>query len=176
VVATSSPESEAFVKSLGADSTVDYRSVQPSLPRYLANTYAQSKFDLILDTIGTNTSALYAACPEFLKPTGQFLDVAGSAHIHDFKSACTTGLGLLNRVVRPRFLGGTPRKYKSLLLFAGSMVCRSILPTAFTISYKFQQGTELREGAELLKSGKMSSKRLIGRFLMSLPRQNKGTH
>jgi D-arabinose 1-dehydrogenase-like Zn-dependent alcohol dehydrogenase len=146
VVTTCSPESKAFVTSLGADDTVDYRSVQPSLPRYLADTYALSKFDLVIDTIGTDVSSLYAACPQFLKPSGQFLDLAGAAHIHDFRSAWNTGVGLLNRLVRPVFLGGTPRKYNCLLLLAASMVCRNILryALAFLIVFITENGTKRR--------------------------------
>ena len=122
MVTTCSPESQSFVNSLGADGTIDYRSVQPSLSAHLASTYSTSKFDLFLDTVGTDVSALYAASPSYLQPDGIYLDIAGAAHIHDMKSAIKTILGMLNRTLRPTFLGGTPRKHSPITFWATSMV------------------------------------------------------
>jgi hypothetical protein len=121
VVTTCSPDSQAFVKSLGPDATIDYRS-------YLASTYSAFKFDLIFDTVGTDISALYAASPAYLQPEGIFLDVAGAVHIMDnVKSALTTVVGIINGTVRPTFLGGTPRKYLPITFWATSMVCSTVL-------------------------------------------------
>lgn len=135
MVTTCSPDSQSFVTSLGPDATIDYRSVQPSLPSYLASTYSTSKFDLIFDTIGTDVSALYAACPAYLQLEGVFLDVAGAAHIDGVKSALTTAGGLLNKIIRPAFLGGTPRKYLMLTLWASTMVCSIPLCVGVTDSW-----------------------------------------
>jgi NADPH:quinone reductase-like Zn-dependent oxidoreductase len=126
VVATCSPATQAFVSSLGADATVDYQLVKPSLPAYLAEHYPTSKtpgaFDLIFDTVGFTINELYAACPAFLKPDGTYLDVAGNAHAHTLFDLLTTFVSTANRL-RPSWLGGTKRTYKALILFAAEMVC-----------------------------------------------------
>lgn len=140
VVTTCSPESQSLVNSLGADGTIDYRSVHPSLSAHLASIYSTSKFDLFFDTVGTDVSALYAASPSYLKPDGIYLDIAGAAHIMDsVYSALTTILGMINRILRPAFLGGTPRKYLPITFWATSMT------------------NELKESAELLASGKIKA-------------------
>jgi NADPH:quinone reductase-like Zn-dependent oxidoreductase len=125
VVSTCSPATQAFVSSLGADATIDYHSVQPSLPAYLTATYPVSgpdSFDLILDTVGFSVNELYAACPAFLKPGGIYLDIAGNAHINDLSSALGSLVSTANRLFRPSWLGGTERTYKSLSLPAAEVV------------------------------------------------------
>jgi NADPH:quinone reductase-like Zn-dependent oxidoreductase len=90
VVSTCSPATQEFVSSLGAEATIDYHSVQPSLPAYLTATYPRLRAQLlrlILDTVGFSVNELYAACPAFLKPGGIYLDVAGNAHINNLSSA-----------------------------------------------------------------------------------------
>ena len=95
---------------------------------YLASTYSDFKFEFIFDTVGTDVSALYVASPAYLQPEGIFLDVAGAVHIMDnVKSALTTVVGIINRTVRPTFLGGTPRKYLPITFWATSMVCSTVL-------------------------------------------------
>ena len=154
MVTTCSPESQPFVKSLGADETVDYRSVQPSLPTHLANTYSTSEFDLFFDTVGTDVSALYAASPSYLQPDGIYLDVAGAVHIMDnVKSALTTIFGMINRALRPTFLGGTPRRYLPITFWATSMVGSVPLFSILAIHLFCIQTNELKESAELLASG-----------------------
>jgi len=139
VVSTCSPSTRAFVTSLGADATVDYRSVQPSLPAHLAESYPVSDpdkaFDIIIDAVGTTVGRLYAACPAFLKAGGVYVDVAGTAHVDGLRSALSALGGLANRVLRPAWLGGTRRRYVPLLLNAKEM------------------SEELQEAAELLASG-----------------------
>jgi len=154
-VTTCSPESQSFVNSLGADGTIDYRSIQPSLSAHLASTYSTSKFDLFFDTVGTDVSALYAASPSYLQPDGIYLDIAGAVHImDDVKSAITTILGMLNRTLRPTFLGGTPRKYLPITFWATSMVRFIPLFIFSPLTHSFYvQTNELKESAELLASG-----------------------
>lgn len=119
-VSCSSGESESLVKSLGADETIDYKSV--SLPSHLStvNSLASGKaFDIIFDPVGDK--ALFAASPAFLKPEGQYLDLAGGIHFDSLSDTISTLLGLFNQLIRPRFLGGTPRKFKMLLVPAAKM-------------------------------------------------------
>ena len=175
MVTTCSPESQSFVKSLGADETIDYRSVQPSLPAHLTNTYSTSKFDLFFDTVGTDISALYAASPSYLQPDGIYLDIAGAVHImDDVKSALTTIFGMINRTLRPTFLGGTPRKYLPITFWATSMVYFVLLFSILTIHLFYIQTNELKESTELLASGLLPFYSMLSFDVHSGDRQNKG--
>lgn len=118
VVTTCSPATRSFVSSLGPDDLIDYHSVP--LSAHLSTTYASTPFDLIFDTVGI--AELYHASPKFLKPQGKCLDIAGAAHITGLWSMVKVIGGLVNKLVRPRILGGTPREYKFLMLPAGKLV------------------------------------------------------
>lgn len=132
-VSCSSGESASLVKSLGADETIDYKSV--SLPSHLSsnNSLASGKaFDLIFDAVGSHT--LFAASAAFLKPDGKYLDIAGGIHFDSLSDSINTLIALFNQLLRPRFLGGTPRKFQILLVPAAKM------------------GAQLQQAADLLES------------------------
>ncbi|KII87727.1 hypothetical protein PLICRDRAFT_699266 [Plicaturopsis crispa FD-325 SS-3] len=136
VVATASPDSDALVRSLGADETIDYRALPSSLPGHLAQTYpapTARAFDVVLDTIGTTATPLFRASPAFLVASGVYVDVAGAAHMHSVSSTLSAVAGLAERCLWPAWAGGTPRRYKLIVL--GPM------------------GKELKEAAALLESG-----------------------
>jgi len=137
IVSTASPSSEAMVRSLGADETVDYRSCDPSLADHLVVNYSEPavKFDLFLDLNGLDAQTLFAASPKYIKPGGAYLDVAGLGHIQNMRTALTTGRDLFERAIRPTWLGGTKTKYSIVLLSAG----------------KTQK--ELKEAANLMATG-----------------------
>jgi len=178
VVTTCSPDSQSLVKSLGADATVDYGSVQPSLSSHLASTYSASKFDLFFDTVGTDVSALYAASPAYLQPEGIYLDVAGAVHImDDVRSALMTIAGVVNRILRPVFLGGTPRKYLPVTFWPTSMVCLTPLSAFSPPAHSYVQSNELQESAELLASGLPLSLARIKYFILVFDdRQDQGAN
>lgn len=81
---------------------VDYRAVD-SLPTYLATTYSDRPFDVILDTVGTQ--ALYEQSPGYLKPDGVYINVGA------FEGVLWTLWCWTKNTLWPTFLGGTPRKY-----------------------------------------------------------------
>ncbi|KAL8292550.1 hypothetical protein RQP46_001162 [Phenoliferia psychrophenolica] len=118
VVTTFSDDSETVVKSLNPTASINYHSV--NLIEHLSKEYADKPFDLIFDTVGLG--ALYHASPKFLAPTGVYVDIAGS---NSFKSASDVfwiALGMMNKLARPVWLGGTPRRYIFGSLQANAMV------------------------------------------------------
>lgn len=148
---TCSPATRSFVSSFGPSDLIDYRSVP--LAAHLSTTYATEPFDMVFDTVGI--SELYHASPKFLKPHGKYLDIAGAAHIEGFWSAIHAVGGLVNKLLRPRILGGTARTYKFLLLPGNKMV----RPLGGSDGGEKElmdlllQTKELREAAEFLKDG-----------------------
>lgn len=116
---------------LGPDEAVDYRA--SPLPTQLKEKYASEPFDIIFDAVGT--PELYYACPAFLKPDGMYVDIAGKATQKTFVEQLGFAWHLVNRTLRPRWLGGTPRKYKFMMLEAD------------------KAGPFLKEAAELLQKG-----------------------
>jgi NADPH:quinone reductase-like Zn-dependent oxidoreductase len=113
-----------MIRSLGADETIDYRACTPSLAQHLSNNYAthDTQFDLFFDANGLEASSLYAASKDFMKPGGIYLDVAGFGHIEDIRTASTAAYNFFERIIRPSWLGGTPRKSIIIMLRAGKMV------------------------------------------------------
>jgi NADPH:quinone reductase-like Zn-dependent oxidoreductase len=81
---------------------VDYRAVEP-LPNYLATTYSERPFDVILDTVGIQ--ALYEQSPAYLKPNGVYINVGA------FEGVLWTLWCWAKNTLWPSFLGGTPRRY-----------------------------------------------------------------
>lgn len=107
MVTTCSPSSRKLVESLKPDSALNYHD---NLIQHLTETYRDKPFDLIYDTVGVG--AIYHASPAFLKPEGKYIDIAGSASMKGAKDIGWVILGMLNKLVRPTWLGGTPRKYE----------------------------------------------------------------
>ncbi|KAH8658580.1 hypothetical protein BGZ61DRAFT_499977 [Ilyonectria robusta] len=104
VVATCSGQNVDTVKSLGADEVIDYASVE-SLPEHLARTYGSSQFDVILDTVGSQS--LYKSSPKYLKAGSPFVNVGTT---QDTSQAGSIWRWATNSNL-PAMLGGVPRKY-----------------------------------------------------------------
>jgi NADPH:quinone reductase-like Zn-dependent oxidoreductase len=81
---------------------VDYRAVG-FLPAYLAATYGDRPFDVILDCVGTQ--ALYGQSAGYLKAEGVYINVGA------FEGVAWTLWCWAKNLLWPTFLGGTPRKY-----------------------------------------------------------------
>ena len=103
VVSCSAPNHE-LVKQYGADEAFDYTSI--NLPSYLSQNYASSRFDLVLDAVGS--LELFHACASFLKPRGEYILIA-----LDIPSSIGGFVAMFVDLVRtcllPTFLGGVPR-------------------------------------------------------------------
>ena len=73
------------------------------LPDYLARTYTDRPFDVILDVVGTQV--LYEQSPSYLKPKGLYINV-GAMEGFIWTLWCWA-----KNAAWPTVLGGTPRKY-----------------------------------------------------------------
>ncbi|KIW01590.1 uncharacterized protein PV09_07062 [Verruconis gallopava] len=99
VTVTCGPANVGRMKALGADEVLNYREtdIMSSL-RTMAKDQGRM-YDLIIENVGNNDK-LFEESHHFLKPSGRFIQVAG------------TDLALvIRRAVLPRFLGGGRRKY-----------------------------------------------------------------
>jgi NADPH:quinone reductase-like Zn-dependent oxidoreductase len=112
VTATCSTPKLSFVKSLGADEVVDY-TAHPSLAAHVAKTYASTRFDAVIDTVGIQE--LYTASPAFLKPSGLYLNVGGQTVPKRLGSFLGMMWVMLMNYMYPSFLPkGVPRRYAFL--------------------------------------------------------------
>jgi len=109
VVTSCSDKNIEFVKGLGADEAVDYKSVD--LPAYLKDKYSDDKFHVILDTIGSDP--LYRQCEPYVDEHGIFVQVGAPAS--GLLEAAKTGLNVAANMFWPSFFGGTNRRYKFML-------------------------------------------------------------
>jgi reticulon-4-interacting protein 1, mitochondrial len=114
VVATCSTANIDMVKRLGADEVVDYKKHAP-LEEYLAKTYGERKFSVIIDTVGIQS--LYTHCPAYLAEGKPYLDVGvapSKGPNWDLWNIASLASALISNNFWPRLLGGTPRKFALL--------------------------------------------------------------
>jgi NADPH:quinone reductase-like Zn-dependent oxidoreductase len=112
VTATCSKPKLPFVASLGADEVIDY-TAYPSLASHVAKTYASTRFDAIIDTVGIQE--LYTSSPAYLKPAGLFINVG--AQTLPMRLGPFIGLFwmMLLNYIYPSFLPrGVPRRFAFL--------------------------------------------------------------
>lgn len=103
IVAICSARNAELVRSLGADSVIDYQAY-PVLHDHLAETFKDAPFDFILDTVGVQS--LFLNCPSYLKESGVY------ENIGDFENRIL--LAMWYRITNmwwPVVLGGTLRRY-----------------------------------------------------------------
>jgi len=110
VVATCSSKNFQLVKENGANDAIDYTSV--NLTKYLAESYADKPFDLIVDAVGSFD--LFKECSPFLNPMGCYVMVGGPipSGLREFIS---TAWNLFAAMFLPRILGGVPRRFQMML-------------------------------------------------------------
>ncbi|KAM0716557.1 hypothetical protein Q7P37_008002 [Cladosporium fusiforme] len=87
-------------KSLGADVVIDYRTQNV----IEALTRSGQQFDLLIDNV-FNGADLYWASHKYLKPTGVYVTIAGSAELSVVKN-------ILSIFLWPKALGGGQRKFQ----------------------------------------------------------------
>jgi NADPH:quinone reductase-like Zn-dependent oxidoreductase len=102
VIATCSAPNEEFVKNLGANRTIDYRSNSP-LHAYLSKQYSERPFDFILDVMGNQE--IYTHSPAYLKPDGTYMNIGDYTH-----GSFWTLWYWFSNTYWPQWLGGVPRK------------------------------------------------------------------
>ena len=101
IAVSCSEENHPLVKDLGADEAYDYKS--SPLVDQLKSTRSSRPFDLIVDVVGS--PELFTASTAYLKEEGAFVTIAVSG---------STALPTAAAMLRPSFLGGTPRAYKMI--------------------------------------------------------------
>ncbi|KAL9117803.1 MAG: hypothetical protein Q9187_005657, partial [Circinaria calcarea] len=108
VIATCSAESADMVKGLGADETLDYRSIGP-LYQYLETTYSDQPFDGIIDNVGCQD--LYNHSPKYLKEGQRYMCIGVKFGKNGLGDAIRVAWRMAQNLLWPRILGGTPRKF-----------------------------------------------------------------
>ncbi|KAG6358901.1 hypothetical protein INS49_012421 [Diaporthe citri] len=100
VTASCSAQNVELCRSLGADEVLDYTEGD-----LVGTLKAKGQvFDLVVDNVGSSPRDLYSACGEFLKPSGQFVQVGAGMSMADMKL-------MTSRMMLPSFLGGGSRKF-----------------------------------------------------------------
>lgn len=100
VTTSCSARNVELCRSLGADEVLDYS--QGDLVGALR---AKGQvFDLVVDNVGSSPRDLYSASGEFLKPSGQFVQVGAGMSMADMRL-------MTSRMMLPSFLGGGSRKF-----------------------------------------------------------------
>lgn len=102
VTTSCSTQNVGLCESLGADEVVDYKTTDVSLKISSQGPI----YDLVVDNVGT-PSDLYVQANNFLKETGQFVQIAATPNLKSFGSVAS-------RMLKPSFLGGGKRPFKVL--------------------------------------------------------------
>lgn len=98
IVTICSSEKTNFVKSLGADEVLDYKS--SPLVSQLIQRYSGEPFDLIVDAVGG--PEIFLASTPYLKENGAFVTVSASM---------STAINTVRAMFTPTFMGGVRRKF-----------------------------------------------------------------
>ena len=97
VTAICSGANAQLCKDLGADTVIDYRSVDAVHQLQKENV----QYDLIVDNVGIGGD-VYANSQSYLKESGKYVTIAAGPNLASL-------LGMLKTFLLPRWLGGTPR-------------------------------------------------------------------
>ncbi|SPO05563.1 uncharacterized protein DNG_08250 [Cephalotrichum gorgonifer] len=116
VTAVCSDSNAKLVKRLGASEVIDYMANSPVF-EHLEAEYSQKPFDIIIDCVGNQF--LYDMCAAYLKPTGTFINIVGG----DTEGVVPWVKG----TIWPKFLGGTPRRYRILALLPNGNLQREVV-------------------------------------------------
>ncbi|GAA5928890.1 NAD(P)-dependent alcohol dehydrogenase [Sporobolomyces koalae] len=111
VSTTCSSSSRSLVESVSSQVQLFDYTASPLHDQLRAHVSEDKKpFDVVFDTVGVPD--LYHHSPAYLAKTGVYLDIAGPHLDGSFGSLVRSGTYLLSNLLRPSWLGGTPRKYK----------------------------------------------------------------
>lgn len=123
IVTTNSDTSEKMVRSLGADTTINYKLYPSILNPVLESVKETGQFDLIIDTCGGND--LFPQISEILKPLkegGKYLTIVGDSKLNykstSFFSSFLDKLSMGKRIFLSK-LGLSSLHYEMFLVAAG---------------------------------------------------------
>ncbi|KIJ12398.1 hypothetical protein PAXINDRAFT_137061 [Paxillus involutus ATCC 200175] len=119
VVASASGRNEDFVRNLGADEFIDYRT-QP-LPAHLISNPPNPRFTMILDAAGLVDTALYTESEAYLAPPsgkkgGVYVSTGPWPGGPSWGKIVTDIGKIIGAIGRPSYLGGVKRKWKLIML------------------------------------------------------------
>lgn len=112
VTVSASGRNEAFVRSLGADGFFDYTT--GPLHARLASNPPSSKYHVFFETVGLLDLSLYTHSESYLTPGGTFVSV-GAVESKAYEVSYIGKL-LWTVFLHPRWLGGTKRTYKMIMV------------------------------------------------------------
>ncbi|KAJ5172945.1 hypothetical protein N7492_005538 [Penicillium capsulatum] len=144
-----------LVKKLGADAVIDYR-----VDDIVAKLKAEGQvYDLVVDNVGSSPKDFFATTPAFLKPDGHYICVGGSPSLQTAKT-------MVKGLLRPTFLGGTPRKF--VAYFTKNVredyeqlvewLADGTLMTIIELPFEFEQGLE---ALKYVKKGSSAGKVIV---------------
>lgn len=148
------PDNVHRIKSLGADQVINYRTDNVE---HVLTTSAKDTgrfYDVIIDNVGA-IDTVYENCHHFVKPSGHFLQVAG-----------TNILFTAKRIVLPGFLGGGKRKYSPYLTWNDKSQLQRIVDWAGEGKLKVEIDSEFaledaKEAYKKLRGGRARGKIVV---------------
>jgi NADPH:quinone reductase-like Zn-dependent oxidoreductase len=81
------------------------------LEKALSKNPPSPKFDAIFDAVGLLSPALFTHSAAYLAPTGVYVSAGSAPDKSDLKGIATMAKLVWATLLRPKFLGGTPRRY-----------------------------------------------------------------
>lgn len=144
-----------FVKGLGADEVIDYKSVD--VAEYLSASYKVHPFDFIFDCVGT--PAIFYAMHNFTRPSARFISIAGDMSLSGISS-------LAAMATLPGFLGGGRRKFTFVLTKDSPEYLDELQRLAASgkirpVVDKVYNRSEMVQAVEYLESGRARGKVIV---------------
>ncbi|EPQ58438.1 NAD P-binding protein [Gloeophyllum trabeum ATCC 11539] len=110
VTATASAKNEEFVRGLGADEFLDY--TKAPLESQLSENPPSPKFHVIFDAVGLLEPSLYTKSPAYTTADGIYVSTGPQPKALNAREMKTTAKMMWEVFLRPRWLGGTKRKWR----------------------------------------------------------------
>lgn len=144
-----------LVRKLGVDAVIDYR-VEDIVEKLKSEGQV---YDLVVDNVENSPEDFFSKTPDFLKPEGHYVAVGGAASLQTVKK-------MVNGLLRPVFLGGTPRKFVPYFTKSvhedyeqlGKWLADGTLTTIIESTFDFEKAIE---AFEHLKKGSSAGKVIV---------------
>ena len=93
---------------------IDY--TKEPLHQYLTSHPPVPKFHAIIDAVALTDPSLYAHSPAYLAPSGTFISTGPLPHSAKWSEVSMWLQTVVETMLRPRWLGGTDRKYRRVCI------------------------------------------------------------